>query len=513
MKKGNQEFILLILITLLGFALRFSFFVGNSTPLHDGGLFYVMVKDLIKNGFLPPYYSTYNHANIPFVYPPFGLYLIGIIQKLSGADLLVLFRVIPLVLSTLTIPLFYLLGLEISQKKWIALAGTSVFSILPFSYTWLILGGGVTRSMGAVFGLLALYFSIRFFRLKKVSPGIWGSLFCGLTVLSHPEWAWFVLYSLGLYILIKLFQRSWAILFQALVLLMGTFLVASPWLVTILMRFGITAFLPLVDSGFSRWGDIFQFLLLSWSGEPFFPLATLLAIVGMIWALMKKEWFLVLWLPVVFLLQGRAADQKAVVPLGLLAGIGIVTILTYTSKHFPRKAHQHITALIGILVFIYFLAGSMILGSEFIKPLPEAVMESAAWLKQSSTSDSKFLVLTSSDWPADKYSEWVSALSERESVSVIQGYEWLPGFSERILLYQNLQGAYNQGMSDLIKVFEEEQIQPNYLILPKSLAENINNLDSCAGSHWDDARMYPGVALAFENEHVLILDITGVVQP
>src|SRR6188508_414318 len=41
----------------------------------DGGLFWVMAKDLRNNGFLPPDVTTYNTGDIPWVYPPIGIYL------------------------------------------------------------------------------------------------------------------------------------------------------------------------------------------------------------------------------------------------------------------------------------------------------------------------------------------------------------------------------------------------------------------------------------------------------
>src|SRR3990172_8870389 len=52
-------------------------------PLNDGGMFYVMIKDLSGNDFRLPLFTTYNLAEIPFAYPPFGLYVGAILARLN----------------------------------------------------------------------------------------------------------------------------------------------------------------------------------------------------------------------------------------------------------------------------------------------------------------------------------------------------------------------------------------------------------------------------------------------
>ena len=56
----------------------------------DGGLFWVMANDLRDNGFVPPDVTTYNTGDIPWVYPPIGIYLVALLG--GGLDL---FRILP----------------------------------------------------------------------------------------------------------------------------------------------------------------------------------------------------------------------------------------------------------------------------------------------------------------------------------------------------------------------------------------------------------------------------------
>jgi hypothetical protein len=508
-REEKTVLILLLLITLVGFTLRLYFFIGSKFPLFDGGFFYVMVKDIIANKFYLPEYSTYNHANIPFVYPPLGLYFVGIVESTTGLELLQLFRYIPLLISSLTIPAFFLLALDIIKERWAALAATAIFSILPNGFTWLIQGGGITRAFGALFGILALTFVIRFIESGVWIAGVLACIFCGFTVLSHPEWAWFLFYSIGIFCILKLVTKARRIFFRAFLLFLGSTVIVIPWLLTVIIRHGNAVILPFIDIGFSRWNEIINLFLLNWSGGIFVPISTLLAIVG-IFSLLKKEKFLVLWLPLVFFLQGRATGRKAVIPLALLAGIGAKAIIDFVRIRFPEKTNLRMMAMIVGGIYIYTLIGSMIYSSSFDKPLPEQFITGIEWFKQESPIDSKFLMITGNYWNQDNYSEWINALSARESVSVVQGYEWLPGFTDRIARNNQLQYEYSNGISDFVAWINQSNIKVDYLVFPKGNQTEVNYWYYQPALHLNDARLYPGVEVAFENDGVLILDIRAL---
>ncbi len=512
MIKKHTFLILLLIITFLGFVIRLSFFIGNNFPLHDGGFFYVMIQDLLSNKFVLPGYSSYNHANIPFIYPPLGLYFVGIIEYFTGASRLQLFRIIPLFVNTLTIPAFYYLAIEIVKDKWATLAAASVYSLLPMGYKWLILGGGVTRSFGVFFGILALIFVIRFVGSGGWIDAIVGSIFCGFTVLSHPEWAWFLFYSIGIFVILKLIAKERRVFFRSFLIFLGTTVIILPWLLMVLYRHARTIYLPLLDSGFSRWNDIIRLLLFEWSGEVFIPVFTLLSIVGIFRLVKKKEWFVVFWLPLIFLLQGRAATQRAVIPLALLAGIGITTVFIFLKSCRSKIMNLRKISIIVLGIFIYSLIGSVLSVTSLIKPLQEQHLESFEWIKQKTPADSKILVISGKDWIQDNYSEWMAALTGRNSVSLVQGYEWLPGFSDRISQYDHLQYEYSKGMADLVSWINQNDVQADFLVLPKGNQVEISNWASEPALHWNDALLFPGVDKAFENESVLILDLRTVID-
>src|SRR6476646_7968617 len=101
----------IMLITNLGLFIRLAHVAaGNDFPLHDGGMFYVMVEDLQKSNYSLPAHTSYNGGQIPFAYPPLGFYAAALLNDLAQISLVDIFRFVPAFVSTLTIPAFYLLA-------------------------------------------------------------------------------------------------------------------------------------------------------------------------------------------------------------------------------------------------------------------------------------------------------------------------------------------------------------------------------------------------------------------
>ena len=91
-----------VLSVLFGALVRFLPTIETGTPINDGGMFFVMIADLRANHFLLPAFTSYNHLNIPFAYPPFSFYIAGSISSIGVSTLDVL-RWLPPLISTLSI--------------------------------------------------------------------------------------------------------------------------------------------------------------------------------------------------------------------------------------------------------------------------------------------------------------------------------------------------------------------------------------------------------------------------
>lgn len=497
--------LLIVLIVLLAFVLRISFHAGAQFPLHDGGLFYTMAIDLQNNGFRLPLFTSFNQANIPFIYPPLGIYIAALLNSFLHVDLLLIFQFLPLLLSLASIPLFYLLAREITEDDYVSLAATFAYAFLPLSFAWQITGGGITRSLGTFLLLLALRYGVAFFKRGKPQHGVLAAAGCALTVMSHPEIAWFLFYSLGFWFAALLLLKNRKKWWRALCVLAGTLALASPWLVTILLRYGIQVFQPFLDNGFSRWEELAHFIFLLWTGEELFPVLGLFALAGIVSRGWKKDYTLPVWMFLTYLLQGRAADQRVIIPLALLAGYGICQVKELAYRLFCTPKREKVIMVSGLLIFLYVIICSYLSVMRLETSIPPSFVEGVHWMRENSQKSDTFVVFSTEDWIFDSYSEWVSALSERGSISVVQGYEWMPGFSERILKYKQFQYAGSLGASKFEEVLRQHGEDVNFVVIPKDQVNLSSRLLEINYINIDNYLAHPRYRLVFENEGTLIL--------
>jgi hypothetical protein len=211
----------------IGVLIRAFHILSSDFPLNDGGLFFAMTQDLQAADYVLPTNTSYNGGDIPFAYPPFGLYFAGLVDQLTPLSLVDALRFVPLLVTSLTIPAFYLLARSILNTQAAVVASVFAFAAIPRAYIWLLMGGGVTRSFGLLFALLALYQVCRVLKERKSSTVLWASLFCGLTVLSHLETAWFLAFSVAIFFLT--WGRSRQALNSCLIIMVGTVVIAAPW--------------------------------------------------------------------------------------------------------------------------------------------------------------------------------------------------------------------------------------------------------------------------------------------
>lgn len=193
------------LAILLGGALRIVFVLRADFPYNDGGLFYMLVNELVANSFRLPAFSAYNSTHLPVVYPPLAFYLAGLINSLFGVSVIQIQRWLPLIFSLLTIPVFAWLSRAILKNPAAAALATLAFALLPNSTDRLLMGGGLTRAPSFFFALVALTWIYRLFENgydNRHRRELWlAILFSALTVLSHPVYAWFVAYSSGVFLI------------------------------------------------------------------------------------------------------------------------------------------------------------------------------------------------------------------------------------------------------------------------------------------------------------------------
>lgn len=471
---------------LVALVLRLYFVLRSDFPLNDGGLFYSMVRDLQHAHYRLPAYTSYNLDGIPFAYPPLAFYLVGLIDSLGPWSLLSVMRFFPVTVSVLGLGAFVLLCQAMLRPKAAIVPATFAFALLPMAFVWQVMGGGITRSLGQLFSILALWQAYLLYTRGDRRHVLWLAILASCTVLSHPEAAWFTAYSIPL--LYVFLARDRHGLINSILAGLGTLAVTAPWWVTVLIRHGISTLKPASDPGWPFYHGIVQLLHLDITREPTFTMLGGLALLGAFVCLARREYLLPAWVLTIHALQPRAADQRAVIPLAMLAGIGIIevwlpllsrvvraTALFWTSGNGIVKGVTNSlldrTWLLQVTLLVMAVQSAVSTAYAFnplltsLSPDERAAME---WAATSTLRTSPFIVITGEPWfGQDKTSEWFPALTQRVSVDVVQGYEWVGGFAGRIARHEQLQACATQGSGCLENWAREHGITFSYVYVTR----------------------------------------------
>ncbi len=327
LSKADQHKLFIIIAILLGGIVRFMPVVMAGFPVNDGGMFYVMVDELKANHFTLPAFTGYNLADIPFAYPPFGLYSTALISNLMRIPALDVVRWLPPLVSTLSLLAFYLMADEILNSRLQAGLATMFYGLVPDSFGWLIMGGGITRSFGLVFLFLTIAFANRLYtRTSSLPVPLWvhvvlTAIFGALAFLSHPETGVLAASSC---ILLWLFRgRSKRTLLWSAVVAMGVVALSAPWWGTVMAGHGLTPFqsaMQTSDDGNFHLAKLFT--LQFGGGGTFFNLTIALGLVGLLAQLAGKKFLLPVWLVLPFFVDPRSASGMALIPMSMMAAYG-----------------------------------------------------------------------------------------------------------------------------------------------------------------------------------------------
>ncbi len=463
----------LLLIFVLGAALRLVHVLWLDFPLNDGGFFYQLILDLQAAGFRLPVYTSYNQQNIPYAYPPLPIYLSTFLIETFEISPLQVLRLLPAIISILTIPAFYLLARTLLPSSRQALFATLGFAFLPTAFDWLVVGGGLTRAFGYLFAILALWQISLLARSRSIRPVLGAILFASLTVLSHPGTTWFTLYA-AIILLAFNFKWDWRWLLRFLWVGLGVTVLTAPWWITLIQRHGLEVLLfPFQTETLSLASLLTPFTFL-FTNEPLLDLLAFCGLLGIIVNLQHRQYFLPLWLLATFIFESRLGPTYAVVPFSLLIGWGLDQVIwpllntrnhTRTTRHLPR---------IFTTFFLVYICLNAYLGVDYHTVSPQERL-ALTWIAENTPSDSRFLVLSGEpQYGIDPISEWFPALSKRTSLTTPQAHEWLPDheFTQRIRLHETLQESFLTcplpDLSCTLAWAEENHLDFTHIYIPAS---------------------------------------------
>lgn len=454
--QNRDQFAKLILFTalLFGLMIRLAAPMSANGPVNDGGLFFQMTRDLQANRFALPETTAYNNSDIPFVYPPLGFYLAGIIQSALKISLLDIFTYPPAILSTLAILAFYVLALQFIQDKLHASIAALFYAMIPKSFDWTVMGGGVTRAPALIFSFLALAFAYKLLKTKEPRNVIPLSICASLLALTHPEITFQTAFSV--LILALFFLRDKKTFLHLLATAAIALAFTSPWWLIVFHRHGIAPFQAALTAHPKDYASSLLYLVqFNLSGEAILDLVSVLGLIGLLADFRRRDFFLPAWIGLSFLSDPRAAPFASLAPLLLLAVRGLDSTLNGLALPSPNEdvfdSNFARRVLLGLSAYL-FLSGmiaSMQMGNQ-LRLLPEE-RDALAWIHDNTPADSRFLVLTGDAALSDPLSEWFPALTERTSLVTAQGHEWTPELPLRESLreYANAQSCLNQDVSCL----------------------------------------------------------------
>ncbi len=447
---------------LIGTIPRVSFTLAGDFALNDGGLFFQMAQELQRAHYALPAYTAYNGAGIPYAYPPLGLYVATLLDAAGPWSLLDVFRWLPPAMSIATIGAFWLLARALLPSKAGAVLALWAFALLPGSFAWQVMGGGLTRSLGLLFCTLALHQVYLLYTRPRRRHVALAALLAASAVLSHLAMA--LATAVGATLLFLAYGRSRRGLLRSLAVAAGTLALTAPWWGTVLARHGPAPFVAAGQSAEPTIAGVASLLLLTLTDEPFFPLLGGLALLGVLACLARRRYLLPAWLAAIFILDPRKAHATASLPLALLVSAGVEHLLlpglaaatgpagdsAAKPPYSPRAARR--LALIGCCMgLLYALCSAHLAAAPVLVGLSPQEREAMAWVAAHTPEDSAFLVVTGETlWGGDRTSEWFPVLAGRRSVATVQGREWQSGFAGRMASYTALQRCANQDAGSLV---------------------------------------------------------------
>jgi hypothetical protein len=402
---------------------------------------------------------------------------------------------LPVTANLLTVAAFYLLARSIFGTWPLASAAAVAFALLPRGFEWLVMGGGLTRSLGFFFALAVLSQTRALLERPTIGRLAVCTLLAAACLLSHLEMGLFLAYSYALFLL-TYGRRLQSVLVSG-VLALGAVALSAPWWVSVLGVHGLAPFQA--ASGTSGWSYVSEsvrgLVTLSFTDERLFPALAGLGALGLIPCLLRGNLLLPVWLVLIFLGTPRSAATEACVPLAMLIALAIMDLIVPGVAHLVqewpaerRAMVQRLLPAVGTPVSARRLAVGSALGlllgyvvllntlmfawdQHLLHALGSDERSAMSWIAQQTSPAAHFLVISpSQSWEADYVAEWFPALAQRRSVLTAQGAEWLPEKQHdlRVLYYNMFKSRGVSNVTDLEYWARQDCVRFSHVYVSKS---------------------------------------------
>ncbi len=435
--------LIILVATVLGVFLRLQYVQKSDFPLNDGGLFFTMTKELVANQFRIPAFTSYNHLNIPFAYPPLSFYIAGFYSSFLHGDLLQFFRLYPLIINILSIPAYYFLVKELTDDQVTRYLAVFIYAISMPGYEWLIVGGGLTRSPAHTLFILSLTLYLVYLRNQKRAYYFCAIILTGVMALHHAEYAWLYALTATLFSFVKL--KPIAAIKHLLGFFLAGMVITGPYWFAVISQHGLGPVLAGFSGGdFGVNDPVARFILLSFSEENLITFLNIMIVIGLFYLLYTRNYPLIFWTVVIGLFDSRSANRGLVLSVSIIAALGVTQIIIPgirkladtrpDSRWKIRPEHLFLVFSVFYPFFIAYVYTNQ--DHSVLTAISQNELDAMNWVSTHTSSDAAFAVVDrAGDWPLDYLGEWFPTLTNRTSIATIQGTEWLP---EKVF-YGNIQ--------------------------------------------------------------------------
>jgi hypothetical protein len=342
------------------------------------------------------------------------------------------------------------------------------------------MGGGITRVPGLFFMILTVWSVHRLFTApSKKNLGL-TILFASGVVLSHPEAA---LHAVFFSLVLWLFHgRTWQGIRNAGITALGVLTLTLPFFAVVLSRHGVQPFLNAAQTGFHSSLAWLYIFIGSFADEKFVTLISALAMLGLGLAVLKRDYILIVFLFLPAIVDPRSAPSFSTLAWAMLAAHafvdvvlpGVYALMNRGSAADDFDSNWHIyflksgavkLVLTGLIFYSFFTVG--ISNQVYLKlSLTASDREAMNWVSTHIAPQSRFVIVTGEPEAfADAFSEWFPALSSSISLATVQGYEWLPGFQEKLNEYASLQTCAYGTVTCIADWSSENDLEFDYILL------------------------------------------------
>ncbi len=476
------------------FPLLFLNAIKHDIPLGFAGLYTMMSENIARANFsLPVSVPIYGNGGLPFSYPPFGLYLMGLFLKI-GVDKWDYLRFAPPIFSLIAfIPMFFFVK-RISNST---IAGFAAVLFVAGSFDIYFMqseSGGIVRGLAYALGFASIYFYDRMITSYRWRDAIFSGVFFGLTGLTHLGYAYFFAFWLFVWTIFHLQKKT---LSRVAVMSSAFIMVTIPWVSVMLHRYGFSVFTNAFQSHntteflsfFRQPNTILPAILNNLHIIIEKPWLLILVFIGLITSIIKKEFKL----PVLFILIATITfqgDRFILTVCFVLAGAAIARVFQfiYSRNILKNVPLQHfLTFIVLFAIFIPAYSRPFLLLTKQKPLVTQEMVDAANFMKENTSTDSKYLYLVTNDSQED---EWFPYLSQRDAILGYWGSEWngtLDIINGQLNDLMNCTQA--QSLTCMETWFSSTHISPEYVVMPLQLQDLAISFES--SSEWEQVYKNP----------------------